>query len=372
MATNNKCIPMGQLAELGLASLSLYHTASFSSSSHLAEYILALAAYHQRNSPSMFLSDSLKSLYQTHSGWSGNDVVQVVQMVLKIVAAIPGGTQKERIDTIMHSTERVNPRKDIGCGLLIVAKDLAMSRSSQTYSTEYSQESMLLDVYVETITELRNLQAVEKWMTENKLHWSWLEQWLRPDAGNSTDRGDSRRDGAIRHGQSGFDQQHSDSDINGGLNESDEEDDDDSRFEGISSYNSVSSGVIQVHGAGLTQVNGIYTRTGSWDGVDLYTKSGIWDDKEEVFSLFRCRLSDNSKRWYISIIPRNNNPGTSKDVDFYMATANSDAREIPHNYSWTSARGTDGNPAPSVIWKQEIGISDNEDPVGEGIDDLEQ
>ena len=270
--------------------------------------------------------------------------------------------QKERIKTIMQSNERISQSKHIGGGLLIIAKDLAMSRSSQHYGNEYSHDSVLLDIYIEVISDLRKVMAVDEWMNANKEAWSWLEQWLRPDSGNISDRSDrSRRDGTVR--QNGFDQTQSDSDLNG-INESDEEDDDDSRFEAMESYSNVPSGVLQVQGAGIAQVNGIYTRTGSWDQVDLYTKHGIFEDREEVFTLFRCRLSDNSKRWYISIIPRNNNPGTSKDIDFYMATANNNVREVPHNYTWMSARAKDGDAPPTVVWKQEIGsgnISDRSD-----------
>ena len=264
----------------------------------------------------------------------------------------------------MLSKEKVG--KDVGGGLLVAAGELVMARNSQTYSNDYSSDSVLLDTYIEVITELRKIKAVDEWMNENKSAWSWLEQWLRPDSSVGADRLDlSRRDGVSRRVE--FDQNHSDSDINN-IHESDE-DDDDSRFEAtIDSYNSISNGMLQVSGAGIAQVNGIYTRTDSWDNVDLYTKSGLWEDKEEVFSLFRCRLSDNSKRWYISIIPRNNNPGTSKDIDFYLAPATGDAREVPHKYVWMSASregsDIDFDPPPSVVWKQDIGLSDT-DPAAD-------
>jgi len=42
---------------------------------------VAFTAYHQRNDHSMIVSDSLKALYHTQGGWSGNEVVQIVQMV---------------------------------------------------------------------------------------------------------------------------------------------------------------------------------------------------------------------------------------------------------------------------------------------------
>ncbi len=272
----------------------------------------------------------------------------------------------------MQSNERISQNKHIGGGLLIIAKDLAMSRSSQHYGNEYSHDSVLLDIYIEVINDLRKVKAVDDWMNENKETWNWLEQWLRPDSGNISDRSDrSRRDGNARQGR--FDQTPSDSDLNG-IHESDEEDDDDSRFEAMEGYNSMPSGVLQVQGASVASVNGIYTRTGSWDQVDLYTKQGIHEERNIIFSLFRCRLSDNSKRWYISIIPRNNNPGTSKDIDFYMTNATGAVREVPHNYVWSSARPPDaGDTPPTVVWKQEIGLSDDEeDPAAGDSVDIEQ
>ena len=253
----------------------------------------------------------------------------------------------------MLSNDRVNPRKDIGEGLLVVAKYLVMARSSQSYSTEYSHESLLLDTYIEVITELRKLQAVEQWMAANKEEWNWLEQWLQPDAIVSNRADYSGRDGAARPGD--YDQ--SDSDLNGGLNESDEEDDD----------SHLGDGVVQVEGAGISQVNGIYTRVRAWDNVDLFTKTALWENGEHTFSLFRCPLSDKSKRWYISIVPKNNNPGTSKDIDFYFQVASGEAREIPGGSNWASARGPEAEPSPTVRYQKEIGQSDFE-----GAEDCEQ
>jgi len=81
MASSDKCISCGHLAEYGLTSLHLYHTASFSSSSHLAEYVLALTAFRHHSVINMIISEALKTLYLTQGNWSGNEVVQVIQMV---------------------------------------------------------------------------------------------------------------------------------------------------------------------------------------------------------------------------------------------------------------------------------------------------
>ncbi len=285
---------------------------------------------------------------------------------MKTLAAIPDDKQEERISAIMKNTEKVDPRKDCGCGLLVVAKELCMSRASQHYSAEYSHDSVLLDTYIDAIRELRRLTSFEDWMEENENEWKWLDRWLRNDSGRNSNRGDyNRRDGVINHSHNTYDNQ-SDSDLNGDLNASDEEEDDDSRFE---TYPQSSGGTLHVRNAGSVEVNGAYNCTSKFDGVDLYTKSGIWNGDQVTFTLFRCRLSDNTKRWYISIIPPNNTPGTSKDIDFYMTTAHGGMTEIPHGYTWQTAKGHGSDPPPAVEWQQDIGLAsdDNGDPVEGGI-----
>ena len=92
MAKKKKLDGLGQLTTLGLSSLNLYHTAHFSNNSHLTEYILALAAYSQKDEDCTrlsIISDSLKTLYHVQGGWSGNEVVQVVQMVGLYIFTIP-------------------------------------------------------------------------------------------------------------------------------------------------------------------------------------------------------------------------------------------------------------------------------------------
>jgi len=74
----------------------------------------------------------------------------------------------------------------------------------------------------------------------------------------------------------------------------------------------------------------------------------VWENIEQKFGLFRCRLSDNSKRWYISIVPKNNNPGTSKDIDFYFQVATGEATELPGMSHWALARGPEVDPSPTL------------------------
>jgi len=365
MMNAHKRLSISTLTKAGLATLSLYHTASYSSF-HLAEYLFAFTSLLYRDDIHTIMLDALRALYHAQGAWSGNDVAQVIQMALKTLAAIPDDKQKERITAIMQCNEKVEPRKDVGCGLLSVAKELCMSRNSHHYNADYPHDSASLELYVDTIKELRKLRAVEDWLLENKSHWDWLERWLRGDPGRGSDRSDlNRRDGIVNHSRGAYDN-HSDSDLNGDINASDEDDeDDDSRFDGFSPVGT-SGGILAVRGAGANQVNGIYTCTSKFDGVDLYTKNGNWQGNQVTFTLFRCRLSDNTKRWYISIIPENNTPGTSKDMDFYMAPARCGMPEIPHEYQWTTNKAYGIDPPPVVEWKQtdvSLTSDDNEDPV---------
>jgi hypothetical protein len=60
-----------------------------------------------------------------------------------------------------------------------------------------------------------------------------------------------------------------------------------------------------VSGCGIPVINGRYKKIGLCDRVPKYSKMGRWEGREEEFLLFRCKLSDGNRRWYISIVPRN-------------------------------------------------------------------
>jgi len=183
----------------------------------------------------------------------------------------------------------------------------------------------------------------------------------------------NRRDGGPVHHPTGslhhhhhHHHQQSDSDMNAGVNDS-EDDDDDSRgypmpYDQVDYVNGTK---VIVSGAGVKAINGIYTRSGSFDGVAKYQKNGIWKDKEETFSLFRCKLSDQSKRWYISIVPKNIQPGTNKDLDFYSAQGRNEFSEYPPE-KWMTAMGEGIDPPPTLTWKRDVVPDVDEDPSDNG------
>ena len=50
-----------------------------------------------------------------------------------------------------------------------------------------------------------------------------------------------------------------------------------------------------VEGCGVKEINGVYTKAGKYDGVSKYTKAVRYNGKDEEFSLFRCKLTDNTR-----------------------------------------------------------------------------
>lgn len=238
------------------------------------------------------------------------------------------------------------------------------------------------DRYVDVLKELQQQQEVFKWMSERRTLWGWMEQWLRSDLvspSQNQSRSDylSGRDGGSVISGSLRCHNHSDSDMNAGMNDSDDEDDDSRYGLPYEHDNYINEGRVVVSGAGVKAVNGIYLRNGSFDNVAKYHKAGVWKDREEVFSLFRCRLSDQTRRWYISIVPKNIAPGTNKDVDFYSAPALNDHCEYPPENTWTTSKGEGLDPSPTLTWKSEVIPDTEEEPsengrmltVDDGIED---
>jgi len=99
---------------------------------------------------------------------------------------------------------------------------------------------------------------------------------------------------------------------------------------------------INVRGAGNGSVNGDYVREGMLDGVGKYVKKGVWEGLACTFSLFRCHVSNDTKHWYISIVPVGKKPGTNTDIDFYTSQADG---EFPASSGWVAV-GEGKEPCP--------------------------
>jgi hypothetical protein len=286
------------------------------------------------------------------------NLIYVSLQIFTVLAAIPDKYQKERIYTIMTCSDRVQAQADVGCGLLMMSKTLYSSRQNQSpYSIEYRDYTNMLERYIEIVKELQKQRAVSNWISEFRSKWNWIDVLLssktsRPFNSDITGRKNEGTDitqpsfvlDTTRQydGHSAANSDSIDSDGNAELNYSDE--DDDSRY-GPGGSPSTSFDMVTATGAGFNSVNGAYNLHGNHDGVKKFSRHCRVNDREQVFSLYRCRLNDGSRRWYISIVPEHIDPGTNKDIDFYYAPATGLDIELPPTDQWHSiSEGRDPPP----------------------------
>jgi len=122
-----------------------------------------------------------------------------------------------------------------------------------------------------------------------------------------------------------------------------------------------------VQNSGTSEINGIYIRAGSYDGVSKYTKWCFYEGRDEEFSLYRCKLTDSTRRWYISIVPMNSHPGTTIDIDFYATAASyNDDGDLPPRHNWICIPSRGKSPSPEVYPKT------NEDDESQGPGSVEK
>ena len=108
---------------------------------------------------------------------------------------------------------------------------------------------------------------------------------------------------------------------------------------------------MKVEGAGLHEINGIYVRFGQHDGVSKFMKTSKYNGKSVEFTLFRCKLTDSTRRWYISIVPEDAHPGTTQDIDFYAVQVDPLQQNLkfPPRNDWLAIPSNGGvGPPPQV------------------------
>ncbi len=245
---------------------------------------------------------------------------------------------------MMQTMEKPVPLVEHGAGLLTAARVFHDSRQGQHFSSELH---FAFDRYVAVLKELLRVREVSAWMSENRSSWSWMERELRDHhvIHQNQARADfpARRD--LENASLPLDNHHSDSDM-AGVNDSEEEDDDDSRFEEMDAYRDVQQ--VEVEGAGIPSINGVYERDDELHGTPRYTKYGEHKGEKVSYVLFKCNVSNNTKHWYISIIPENGHPGTNTDIDFYSAPVVTDASdEFPPTTGWSKAN--EGKEPPPTL-----------------------
>jgi ubiquitin carboxyl-terminal hydrolase 9/24 len=275
-------------------------------------------------------------LYQEnrHDQQWNNEWSQMCTKVFKVLVAIPDEWQKDRISMLMTSDHRE------AFGLLRAGDMCANNRENHHYAEK------ILDL----MKTLKKYRSVSEWMVENPVFQEWMEpQPRRMHQLQSRNDHSGRRDGHhnMHHG-------HSDSE---GLHDSDDIDsDEDSAFMNVIKE-------MTVEGAGLREINGTYRRCGGHDGVSKYVRPSRYNGRSVDFMLFRCKLTDGTRRWYISIVPENTHPGTTQDIDFYAASLSPGVvdHSIPPRDGWIAIPSNGGgSPAPTVYPKESNIVGENE------------
>jgi len=134
------------------------------------------------------------------------------------------------------------------------------------------------------------------------------------------------------------------------MNDSDE--DADSQFELGDNVDGVANDgpyQVVVANAGNGACNGVYHQDGYFSEACRYVMEGRGTNNSIArYYIFQCNVSNNTKHWYISIVPRGSNPGTSSDIDFYSAPVTETCRRVPPCDGWVKAPvGTDPPPVLS-------------------------
>ena len=171
----------------------------------------------------------------------------------------------------------INDDRENRNGLMIMGDRLV-----REYPNNY-QARAHAERYLECVAQVQKQREVSKWISRNRSHCAWMEPETHPEAAHPLQtRNDhsGRRCGPPLHLQ------------NHDLNAVDESDidDDDSRSDDEDSVREV-----VVKGSGVAEINGIYSRAGAFDNVPKYTKTVHYNGRDEEFSLFRCRLTDNTR-----------------------------------------------------------------------------
>jgi ubiquitin carboxyl-terminal hydrolase 9/24 len=191
-------------------------------------------------------------------------------------------------------------------------------------------------------------------MSDNRGQWSFIErefETARSNSNNSALQNQVRVDYSTREHDNGLSpgDRNTNSDSELGMQDS-EEDEEDSHFDNGDVGAPIHDGPTQiiVDGAGNPAVNGAYIQHGVFENALRYVRDGIWNNSRQHFNIFLCNVSNNTRHWYISIVPHGISPGTSSDIDFYTAPVTADSVVVPPKVGWAKA-GEGKDPAPRLI-----------------------
>ena len=281
----------------------------------------------------------------------------IATAMLEVIATTPGDDQESRISRILMSNIRAQRSIEHGSGVIVALRALWQLQHSQHYRNDYT---WTFNRYLLLLKQLYNLYPIFKWMSDNRGHWSFIEpefESARSNTNSAAMPNQGRMDYGTREQETVLStlDRNTNSDSELGMQDS-EEDEDDSHFDNVDVGAPVHDGPthIVVEGAGNPAVNGTYIQDGFFEHAIRYVRDGIWNNARHHFYIFLCNVSNNTKHWYISIVPHGANPGTSSDIDFYTAPITEASISIPPNLGWAkTAEGKD--PPPRLIHRDHPG-----------------
>lgn len=190
---------------------------------------------------------------------------------------MPDDKQEARINVLMMNEDR-----SVSGGLMYNGNHLV-----QSYPNNYEARQHV-ERYLDCVQVLQKQRAVATWMARNPSLCAWMEPEAHPETAHPLQsRSDhSGRRGGGHHQNNMPAHQHIESNA---VDDSDI-DDEDSRSDDEESHRE-----IVVEGCGVPEINGIYVQAGVFDGVPKYTQVVRYNGRDEEFSLFRCKLTDNTR-----------------------------------------------------------------------------
>ena len=263
-----------------------------------------------------------------------------------MLASIPDNKQEERIFQLMAHQDREESR----CGLMTAGHNTLQGYGHQRYDN-----LEIARAYMDTIHQLSGrCSAISSWMQRNREPWAWMNNDPRPEMMHPMQ---ARSDHDARRGGNPY-HQHSHHDQNS-IDDDDSQNEDGSRS---GEYEEESRLRVVIMDCGVAEINGTYKKSGLYDCVPKFVCTSRYNGRDEEFSIFRCRLTDNTRRWYISIVPMNSHPGTTQDIDFY-ASGTPDTDGFPPSEGWITIGPTSGgrgmDPPPKVLGDA-FSLSDDE------------
>jgi hypothetical protein len=307
LVMNSSCLSkIHDFTELGLQALYFLNFAQTLSNNGVVEYILAASAIFRDSRRLIF--ESLGYLYEHLGNWNGGSAAEgypLITMVsvnfhsglkksidhsssntftfsriqiLSVLTAIRDEKQQGRIATVMINDDGEERQE----GLMTKGE-----RILQRYPADYHARAYA-DKCAGIITMLQKQHAISNWMSQHRSRWTWIKPDAHPETAHPLQ---SRSDHSGRRG-GGHQSLPAPHHQNNDPNAEDESDlDDDSR----SDEDEEPIREIVVQGCGVPEINGIFARAGSFDGVSKYTRHTQYQGREEEFSLFRCKLTDNTR-----------------------------------------------------------------------------